>query len=469
MSPTHTACPVCGHRDAAPFYGFGIEATRKIRVENQVCKQCGAVHLASPPSMDSLLDFYAEYQGKTVSETIDVPLFYEENTFAKDRFRADFLTPHIKKGCRFLDLGCGIGAQLRVLADRYGDDVSLTGINPEPGPVNHAREHYGVNSMVGMFEDVEFAPGSFDMVFMDNVFEHFLNPREQLGRLHEVLDDNGKLVLFTDNVATLRGFPWQNLFPEHIVTYSPTTLRAQLESTGFSVEVLDTNGHVTSEGFHWPYISCVATKTDKPDSYDFRRNGEDYRYVIDRLTRHTGAWYQNNMWAKKLFDLESGPMDGLRDKALRAVYRTLARLNNQPAHHLPNHTLPPLAYHQRRAVLIHADTAQDDKLGIDLVMRAGLNPEYVVVTDNGHGLTIAKATPFIRTCCNNAIPGHLATESEVWAWLDETLPGLARRMSLDIRRAALSPGQEDDLLKRLATGKDCTIAIHGGTVTASEQ
>lgn len=459
MARRLSPCPLCGFNESSPFYGYAYKGTGRIRRENRVCNRCGAIHQASIPTFAELAEYYARYLRETLSDTVDIPLYFEEIVLSIGRMRADIIAPFLRDGSTGLDIGCSFGGLMKVLRDESGHDITITGLNPEPGPAAFAKEQYGLEVQTGMFEDVEIPEASLDFVILDNVIEHFIAPSDQLARIHRLLNENGVLIIFTNNAAELHGFPWQNFFDDHTITYTPATLKAQLESTGFQTVRLDSSGHVTYEGYHYPYLSCIARKGSVPEDYDFSRNGESPDAVVDRLKRYARAFYREDRWAKMAFEMEHAGRGGA-SRLLAGCCRVLAGLSGQREYVLHNHTLPPEEYFQRRVVLIRAGSDEDDALGIRLALESGLNPEYVVLREDGGGLRVAKATPFIRSRCGNVLPEAMADCGQAWGWLDETLPGIAFKIGMDIQAASPSGPHIEEALAALASGQTQQLTIH---------
>src|SRR4030095_9010981 len=115
------------------------------------------------------------------------------HTFTKDEQdrlvrQAELLEPHLHKhtdlsGCsRVLEIGCGVGAQLRLLARRYpklhrpGADIS--GKQFERARLLLAKELWEgrVELHTSRGDELPFADGSFDAVYICFVLEHVTAP-----------------------------------------------------------------------------------------------------------------------------------------------------------------------------------------------------------------------------------------------------------------------------------------------------
>jgi len=105
------------------------------------------------------------------------------HTFTKneqDRLvrQAELLEPHLHKyvdlaGCsRLLEIGCGVGAQLRLLLRRY-PDLHMTGVDISEKQIERARQFLANELSEGQLElhtsrgdELPFADGSYDAVYI---------------------------------------------------------------------------------------------------------------------------------------------------------------------------------------------------------------------------------------------------------------------------------------------------------------
>lgn len=104
---------------------------------------------------------------------------------------------------RLIEVGCGVGAQLKILARRF-PELRLTGVDRSATQLEAARA-----LLAGEIEDgrvdlaladggaMAFAPGSFDAAFLCWVLEHAPRPRTLLEGLRRVLEP-GALVYATE-------------------------------------------------------------------------------------------------------------------------------------------------------------------------------------------------------------------------------------------------------------------------------
>lgn len=124
----------------------------------------------------------------------------------------------LRRPARILDVGCGGGANLEVLA-RFG---SVTGVEP----AGHAREvalRRGVGAVVeGQLPALPFEAGSFDLVTAFDVVEHVDDEVRSLRELDRVVQRNG--VVMVTVPAYPRLFGPHDVVNEHRRRYTRKTL-----------------------------------------------------------------------------------------------------------------------------------------------------------------------------------------------------------------------------------------------------
>jgi ubiquinone/menaquinone biosynthesis C-methylase UbiE len=100
---------------------------------------------------------------------------------------------------RVLDVGCGTGALLRLLADRLaGDEQELVGIDAASGMIDAAHQLVADDRLVfstGVAEHLPYPDEHFDLVVSTTSFDHWQDQRAGLRECARVLGPGGHLVL----------------------------------------------------------------------------------------------------------------------------------------------------------------------------------------------------------------------------------------------------------------------------------
>lgn len=135
-------------------------------------------------------------------------------------------TPHP----RILDVGCGTGANLKMLA-QYG---RAEGVDISPQAVDFCHER-GLNSVqLGAIEDLPYESRSFELVTALDVVEHLDDDVAGLREMRRVLRPNGRLLLFVPAFMFLWGV--QDDVSNHRRRYTLPGLLKAVEAAGFAVE-----------------------------------------------------------------------------------------------------------------------------------------------------------------------------------------------------------------------------------------
>lgn len=97
-----------------------------------------------------------------------------------------------------LDVGCGTGYLLRLLAGRCPQTTELAGIDPAPSMIEAAEQAANDRRLrftVGVAERLPYSDDAFDLVVSTTSFDHWADQRAGLGECARVLTPGGHLVL----------------------------------------------------------------------------------------------------------------------------------------------------------------------------------------------------------------------------------------------------------------------------------
>lgn len=136
----------------------------------------------------------AYVHGYTTRETqrlLEQSLILEELMHTGTRYR---------KGEKVLEVGCGVGAQTRILARRNPgavfECIDISGESIEQARAVALREDLEhVTFRQADLYSLSYSPGSFDHVFVCFVLEHLPDPESALGIFRQILKPGGALTL----------------------------------------------------------------------------------------------------------------------------------------------------------------------------------------------------------------------------------------------------------------------------------
>lgn len=233
----YTACYVCGSGDLEHKFvvkGFAIAR----------CRQCSLQFVKARVSKDELDRFYGAKDGS--DEFIyDDPANLRNLNFYFYRLR-DVI--HRQRGARgrILDVGCSSGYFLDVMDGWERHGIELTAKYAEI-----ARAKYGDNIHRGTLDDYAGDEASFDVITLQDVFDHVPDPLATLRACHRLLVPGGLIIIKVHNIscwyAKVTGSRFYALLPpEHLSYFNKKSLRQALSRTGFTVLYHTYIGHLLS-------------------------------------------------------------------------------------------------------------------------------------------------------------------------------------------------------------------------------
>ena len=219
-------CPSCGgDAHTTLFVKRGYPIVR--------CDACSLIFSNPQVIADVVLDEYRD--GGSNDLWVDVLTSPRQLELDREKFAQvlDELEPHRGDGT-LLDVGTSIGLFLSLAGER-----GWRGLGTEFGrrALAYARDELGVDAVDTPIERLE---GEYDVVSVLSVLEHVNDPRAFLGEVRRLLKPGGATYLIVPNVESLAcrvlheraaTFDGRN----HLLYFSPRTLRDLLEREGFDV------------------------------------------------------------------------------------------------------------------------------------------------------------------------------------------------------------------------------------------
>jgi ubiquinone/menaquinone biosynthesis C-methylase UbiE len=138
-------------------------------------------------------------------------------------------------GRHVLDVGCGTGRTLELLAERYG--VTGCGVDPSHQMVHRARGR-GITAAVASAESLLFPDESFERAYMVFVVHH-LDRTRAFAEIRRALVPGGRLAIATSDPDAFDRFWMASLFPSYAEIErsrfpSAAALFGELEAAGYA-------------------------------------------------------------------------------------------------------------------------------------------------------------------------------------------------------------------------------------------
>jgi SAM-dependent methyltransferase len=246
LALAHVACCVCGAEDCVPA-GIGEDFEYRTSPDTFIamrCRECGLVYLDPRPTVAELPRIY--------------PPNYHAFDFSPERFgfvyrvRRSLEARRALQWCRglgdaaqILDVGCGDGFHLRLLRDFGHPGWKLEGVDASERAAAAARRA-GLVVHLGTIEQLGLPAASYDLVLLIATIEHVDDPAGVLRAVRRLLKPGGRVVIVTDNTATLDfavfgARHWGGYhFPRHFNLFNRATLARLAAVAELDVDSIET-------------------------------------------------------------------------------------------------------------------------------------------------------------------------------------------------------------------------------------
>jgi 2-polyprenyl-3-methyl-5-hydroxy-6-metoxy-1,4-benzoquinol methylase len=214
-------CPVCGAGESKPYLEkHGLKMVR--------CARCSML-FANPVPAEFASGQYYDTEG---AEYYLSPAKLESD-YSPVRFERELklFRRHSQSGA-VLDVGCGSGAFLYQLKQRYQGVYEILGTDVSGAPLDYA-ESKGVPVLHSDFLAHEFGGKKFDAVTFWAVLEHLLEPKRFLEKAASIVKPGGFCFVLVPNMRSLAvraiGKRYRYIYPQHLNYFTAATLRRIVE------------------------------------------------------------------------------------------------------------------------------------------------------------------------------------------------------------------------------------------------
>jgi len=205
------------------------------------CNQCGFCYADTSATMENYNNYYEQcnvYSGMPVDDSD----WNELHGIA-----SDWIADELDKNAALLDMGFGQGNFLCWLKENGYHNI--VGIDPSDISVESVKQR-GVRAVTGSVFELpkRELQKQFDCVFLFDVLEHLLFPKEAIQNITQYLKQDGYIVISVPNYNCLKynHNPITNMFnQEHINYFSEVSLDNMMMGTGF--DKIKTNVNVKGE------------------------------------------------------------------------------------------------------------------------------------------------------------------------------------------------------------------------------
>jgi SAM-dependent methyltransferase len=236
------SCPVCGAGpvEASPFLRANLDharldefsyASRKtpeyMNLNLVQCQRCDLVYADEPPTQDDLARAYHVADYDSAEEADDAAATYMRGMQP--------LLNALPRRQSALEIGTGTAALLEHLAQQ--GFTELAGVEPSAAAIAAAPHHRRAWIQEGVFQERNFAPGSFDLICCFQTMEHVLDPKVISSAAFRLLRPGGAFVTVTHDyrgrLNRLLGRRSPIIDIEHMQLFSDPSIRTLFETSGY--------------------------------------------------------------------------------------------------------------------------------------------------------------------------------------------------------------------------------------------
>lgn len=218
----HSSCPLCR----------GVKLTALWEVNGYTiakCATCSLVFVQNQVTVEELIAHYAGGKDEAYDESNAECLNYYYRKLG-ELIRSRFPQPG-----KILDVGCSRGWFLDVMTgwECHGNEMVTS-------DAAIASERFGDRIHIGPFEEYPMQENYFDVITLQDVFDHFLDPMPALEKCRRLLRPGGMIAIKVHNISCLYAkLTGPNFYaiipPSHLFYYDRRTLGSALSAAGFKV------------------------------------------------------------------------------------------------------------------------------------------------------------------------------------------------------------------------------------------
>jgi len=234
VSQMYTSCPLCNSDKHSPRC-----VVDDFRLES--CHDCGVVYVANVMTPETLAGYYESAASDEFVYTSD-NVAYLNHYYSVLKEQITRLAG--KPSGTILDVGCSAGYFLDLMEgwDRHGIEIS-------PREADIARQKYGDSIFTGIIEDYAGREGFFDVIALQDVLDHCIDPMRVMRACHHMLKPGGLIIVKVHDIsclyARITGKSFYAILPPfHLFYFSKKPLAWMLEKTGFQKPVFRHIGQV---------------------------------------------------------------------------------------------------------------------------------------------------------------------------------------------------------------------------------
>lgn len=243
------SCPLC---QGETFQTVAEKDRDGQPLRTVLCGDCGLVFTNPRPSPQEVAAFYQDSYRVLYKQARRPSARHVYRAGQVALKRLGRLRPLLSEHSRVLDLGAGAG-ELLFLLRAAGHDIS--GIEPNLGYGDFAREDLGLPVQAGGYQDAQVDPASQDLVTAFHVVEHLEDPVDALRIMASWVRPGGRILIEVPNVLSACQWPSSRFHLAHLFNFSQATLAMTGRRAGLTV----LEQHTSPDGGN---VTCVFERPE---------------------------------------------------------------------------------------------------------------------------------------------------------------------------------------------------------------
>ena len=163
------------------------------------CNKCNHHFIDPKPSKEYLVKLYSGIGN--YGEFDEKPGLAFKIKRLLDRINLKKIVRKDIKNLRFLDVGCSPGAQMDIVSKYFPEFETIEGIEMSEEAAQTPKSK-GFNVYTGFIEDIDLKDNFYDLIYMQQVIEHLVDPKLALDKLYNSLRSGGSIVFETPGLFT---------------------------------------------------------------------------------------------------------------------------------------------------------------------------------------------------------------------------------------------------------------------------
>jgi SAM-dependent methyltransferase len=271
------------------------------------CNDCGHIYNGlCAEEVEALIKYYNEEYAP-----INMSALYKtgnmpggDGPVAFERYNAlyHFISPYIDHNSRILDVGCAMGGFLDYLNQKGVNN--LAGIDLIENFVKHVKQKGKYDIKLGSAESIPFGDNSFDVLIVNQVIEHMIDPSKIFKEAKRILVKGGIIYLGVPDASRYEDtcsfdFYWL-LIRDHIHHFDIKHLNLLAKLEGFELLYFSNNDYLAlSAELALPNLNVIFRRTDKQNELNI---SEDCFKLKKKFKKYLTTNFEKLNKKKQLID-----------------------------------------------------------------------------------------------------------------------------------------------------------------------